>query len=64
MRVTVIAVVTSALGTVRKGLEKEKEESKIRGRIETIKTIALLRSAKILKKFLETQGDLMLIRLQ
>ena len=48
MRVMVILIVINWLGTVPKGLERELEEFEIRGRIETIQTIALLRLAKIL----------------
>ena len=40
MKVTVIPVVISALGTVFKGLEKRLEELEIGGRIETIQTTA------------------------
>ena len=35
LRVTVIPIVVSALGTVPKGLERKLEELEIRGRIET-----------------------------
>ena len=44
-RVTVIGIVVGALGMVSKGLGKRLEEHEIRGRIETIKTTVLLRSA-------------------
>ena len=51
-------IVTGALGTVSKGLVKRLEKLEIRGRIETIKTTALLRLARLLKKGrkLETCG--------
>ena len=54
MKVTVIPIVIGALGTVTKGLVQGLEDLEIRGRVETIQTTALLRSAKILKKDLET----------
>ena len=54
MRVTVIAVVTGALGTIPNGLRKGMEELEIRGRMETIHTKALLRSVGILRRVLET----------
>ena len=44
----VIPVVIGTLGMVLKDLEKELEELEIRGRIKTIQTTALLRSARIL----------------
>ena len=47
---TVIPIVVGALGIAPKGLE----EGEIRGRIETIQTTALLSSARILSKVLET----------
>ena len=53
MRLTVTSIVVSALGTVPEGLKKKKlEELEIRGRIETLKTSTLLRSAKILRRVL------------
>ena len=49
-----IPIVIGALGMVPKGLERSLEELEIRGRIETIQTTALLRSARILRRVLET----------
>ena len=43
MRVKVVPIVIGALGTVPKGLEKSLSELEIKGRIETIQTIALLK---------------------
>ena len=51
MKVKVIPIVVGAHGTVPKGLEKGLE---IRGRIETIQNTALLQSARILRRVLET----------
>ena len=41
-------------GTAPNGLERERDEMEISGRIETIQTTALFRSARILRKVLET----------
>ena len=56
---TVISNVVGALRSVPNGLEKKQEELEIRRRIETIQTMALLRSARILRCVLETWGDLL-----
>ena len=53
MRLAVIPVVIGVIGTIPKGLERELEELKIGGGIETIQTTALLRSARILRRVLE-----------
>ena len=55
MRMKVIPIVIGALGTVPKGLEKSLSELEIKGRIETIQTTALLKSARIrMRRVLET----------
>ena len=54
MKMTVIPIVIGALGTVTKGLVHGLEELEIREREETIQTTALLRSARILRRVLET----------
>ena len=51
---TVVPIVIGALGAVNKGLIKRLEDLEIRGRTETNQTTALLRSAKILRRVLET----------
>ena len=48
MKVTVIPIVIGVLGTVIKGRIQELKDLEIRGRVETIQTTALLRSARIL----------------
>ena len=53
-----------AFGTVTKGLQKGLEDLEIGGREETIQTTALLRTARILRWFLETWGDLLSLKLQ
>ena len=52
--VTAIPIVIGALGTVIKRLVKGQEDLEIRGRVETILTTALLRSARIRRRVLET----------
>ena len=47
MKVTVLPIVIGALGTITSGLVQGLEDMEIRGRVETIQTTALLRSAKI-----------------
>ena len=50
----VIPILNGALGTVLKGLIKGQEELEIRGQVETIQATALLGSARILRRVLET----------
>ena len=45
MKVTIIPIVIGAFGTVNKGLLKGLEDLKVSGRVETIQTTALLRTA-------------------
>ena len=64
MKVTLILVVVGAHGTVTKGLINRLEDLEIRGRMETIQTASLLRSARILRRVLERRGDLLSLTLQ
>ena len=64
MQVTIIPVVIGAFGKVTKGLLKGLEDLEIGRRLETIQTTTLLRSARILRRVLETLGDLKSLRLQ
>ena len=57
MKVTIIPIVNGALGTVTKGLIQRLKDLEIRRRKETIQTTALLKSARILRRVLETWGD-------
>ena len=57
---TIISIVIGALDTVTKELVERLEDLEITGRVQTIKTAALLRSARILRGVLETWGDLSL----
>ena len=52
MNVTVIPVVIGALDTITKVLLKGLEDLKMIGQVETIKTTALSRSARILRRSL------------
>ena len=45
--IIIIIVVVGSLGTVPKNMEKNLKELKIRGRIETIQTTVLQKSARI-----------------
>ena len=47
MKVTIVPIVIDALGTITKGLLKGLEDLEVGGRIETIQTRALLRTAGI-----------------
>ena len=64
MKVTIVPIVIGALGTVTKGLLKGLEDLEVGGLVETIQTTALLRTARILRRILETWGDLLSLRLQ
>ena len=54
MQVTIIPVVIGAFVTVTKGLLKGLEDLEVGGRVETIQTTTLLRTARILRRVLET----------
>ena len=64
MKVTIKPIVIGAFGTVTKGLLKGLEDLKVGGRVETIQTTALLKTARILRRVLETWGDLLSLNLQ
>ena len=51
---TFMLIVIGALGIVTKGSVKELADLEIRGRVDAIQITALLRSARILKRVLET----------
>ena len=54
MQVTIIPIIIGAFGTVTKGLLKGLEDLEVGGRVETIQTRALLRTARKLRRVLET----------
>ena len=64
MKVTIIPIMIGALGTVTKVLLKGLEDLEVGGRVETIQITTLLRSARILRKVLETSVDLLSLKLQ
>ena len=49
IKVTIVPIVISVLGTVTKGLLKGLEDLEVGGQVETIQTTALLRVARILR---------------
>ena len=64
MKVTIISIVIGAFGAVTKGLLKSLEDLEVGGRVETIQTTALLKTARILRRVLETWGDMLSLNLQ
>ena len=54
MQVIIIPIVIGAFGTVTKGLLKGLEDLEVGGREETIQTTTLFRTARILRRILET----------
>ncbi len=55
MKVTIIPIVID-FGAVTKGILKGLEDLEVGGRVETIQTTALLRTARILRRVLEHNG--------
>ena len=53
MKVTIIPIVIGAFGTVTDSLFKSLEDLEVGGRVETIQTTALLKTARILRRVLE-----------
>ena len=64
MKVKIIPIVIGAFGTVTKGLLKGLEDLEVGDRVETIQTTALWKTARILRRVLETWGDLLSLNLQ
>ena len=54
MQVTIIPIVIGVFGTITKGLLKGLEYLEVGGRVETIQTTALLRTARIMTRVQET----------
>ena len=54
LKVTIVPIVIGALGTITKGLLKSLEDLEVVGRVETIQRTALLKTARILRRVLET----------
>ena len=64
MKVTIMPIVMGAFGTITKGLLKGLEDLEVGGRVETIQMTALLKTARILRRVMETWGDLQSLKLQ
>ena len=64
MKVTIVPIVIGAFGTITKWLLKGLEDLEVGRRVETIQMTALLRTARILRRILETWGDLLSLKLQ
>ena len=64
MKVTIIPIVIVAFDTVTKGLLKSLGYLEVGGRVGTIQTIALLKTARILRRVLETWGDSLSLNIQ
>ena len=64
MKVTIIPIVIYAFGTVTKVLLQGLEDLEVGGRVETIQTTAILGTARILRRVLETWWDLLSLKLQ
>ena len=62
--VTIIPIMIGDFGTVTKSLLKGLEDLEVGEREDTIKTKALLRTARILRRVLETCGDLVSVKCQ
>ena len=64
MKARIIPIVIGAIGIETKGLLKGVEDLGVGRRVETIHTTALLRTAWIMRRVLETWGDLQSLKLQ
>ena len=64
MKVSIVPIVIGAFATVTEGLLKGLEDLEVCGLVETIQTTALLKTARILRRVLETWGDLLSLKLQ
>ena len=64
VKVTIIPIVIGAFGTVNKGILKGLEDLEVGGRVETIQTTALLKTARIRRRVLETSGGLLSLNLR
>ena len=54
MKVTIIPIVIGVFETVTKGLLKGLEDLDVAGRVETIQTTTLLKTARILRRVLDS----------
>ena len=63
MKVTVIPIMIGAIDTGTKGLLKELEDLEFGERVDTIQTTAILGTARILSRVLETWRDTLSLKL-
>ena len=61
---TIIPIVMGTFGTITKGFLKGMEDLEVGERVQTIQTTSQLRTARILRRVLETWGDLLSFKLQ
>ena len=64
MKVTIMPILIGAFGAVTKGLLKGMEDLEVGERVDTTQITALFRTARILRRVLETGGDLLSLKLQ
>ena len=64
MKVTIVPIVIGTFSTITKGLLKGLEDLDVGGQVETIQMTALLRTARILRRALETWEDLQSLKVQ
>ena len=64
MKMMIVPIVIGTFGIVTKGLLKGQEDLEVGRRVETIQTTALVKTARILRRVLETWGDLLSLKLQ
>ena len=62
MKVTIVPIVIGALGPMTKRLLKGMVELEVGGGVETIQMTALLRMVRILRRVLETWGNLLSLK--
>ena len=64
MKVTIAPIVIGAFDTIAKVSLKSLEDLDVSRRVETLQMTALLRTARITRRVMETWGDLLPLRLQ
>ena len=62
MKMTIVPIVIGAFGTITKGLLKGLEDLEVGEQVKTIQMTALLRITRILRRVLETWGDLLSLK--
>ena len=64
MKVKIVPIGIGAFGTITKGLLKGLEDLEVGGWVETIQMTALFKTARILRRVVETWEDLLSLKLQ